>query len=129
MSSSLLLDTSAVISHLRPNDSVTEKLTAADFLFLPVIALGELLHGAYRLSFPERQLQKIRTFLRAVTVLGVSTLTAEHFGKISAELSVTGQMIPANDIWIAALAREYQLPVATHDVHFTRVDGISVLRW
>ena len=129
MSSSLLLDTSAVISHLRLNDSVTERLTAADFLFLPVIALGELLHGAYRLPFPERQLQKIRTFLRAVTVLGVSTLTAEHFGKISAELSVTGQTIPVNDIWIAALAREYQLPVATHDAHFSRVDGISVLRW
>jgi len=129
MSSDLLLDTSAVISHLRLNDAVTEKLTAADFLFLPVIALGELLHGAYRLPFPERQLQKIRTFLQAVTVLGVSTLTAEHFGKISAELSVAGQMIPVNDIWIAALAREYQLPVATHDAHFSRVDGISVIFW
>lgn len=129
MSSSILLDTSAVISHLRLNESVTEKLTAADFLFLPVVALGELLHGAYRLPFPERQLQKIKTFLKAVTVLGVSSLTAEHFGKISAELSVAGQMIPVNDIWIAALAREYQLPIATHDAHFTRVDGLDVLRW
>lgn len=129
MSSSILLDTSAVISHLRLNSSVTAKLEAAEFLFLPVIALGELLHGAYRLPFPERQLQKIKTFLQAVTVVGLSALSAEHFGKISAELSITGQMIPVNDIWIAALAREHHLPIATQDSHFERVDGISVLKW
>lgn len=62
-------------------------------------------------------------------MLGISTIRAEHFGRISAELSTAGQGILVNDIWIAALAREHQLPLATHDAHFNRVDGIRILQW
>ena len=129
MSGSLLLDTSAVIPHLRRDESVTKQMEAADRLYLPAVVLGELFHGAYRLPFPERQIEKIRTFLRAVTVLGIGITTAQHFGQISAELSVSGKSIPANDVWVAALAREHQLPVVTEDEHFDRVPGITVLSW
>jgi predicted nucleic acid-binding protein len=93
------------------------------------VVLGKLLCGAYRLPFPERQLEKIHTFLRAVTVLGIGTTTADQFGRINAELSGLGRNIPTNDVWVAALGREHQLPVATLDDHFSRVSGLTVVRW
>jgi tRNA(fMet)-specific endonuclease VapC len=129
MTDSLLLDTSVVISHLRRSALVTEKLKAADFLYLPIIALGELFHGACVLPFPERQREKINRFLGAVTILGLTHTTAENFGQISAELRAVGKPIPTNDIWIAALAREHRLPLAAHDEHFDRVSNITVLQW
>jgi predicted nucleic acid-binding protein len=118
-----------VISHLRQNKAISERLKAADFLYLPVIALGELLYGAYVLPFPERQMEKIKRFLEAVTILGVTHKTAEIFGQVSAELRKAGDMIPTNDIWIAALAQEHGLSLAAQDVHFDRVQTINVLQW
>jgi tRNA(fMet)-specific endonuclease VapC len=129
MSSSLLLDTSAIIPHLRSDAAVTEKLNAADFLYTPVVVVGELYHGAYRLAFPQRQLEKINMFLKTVIVLGISLVTADQFGQISARLKTLGNNIPTNDVWVAALAREHQLPLAARDDHFERVEGITLVEW
>lgn len=129
MSSGILLDTTIVIQHLRLDQAVSDQLLSAESLYLPIIVLGELLHGAYRIPFPERQLEKIAIFMRAVTVLGITTATADQFGQISAELSTSGQPIPTNDVWIAAVAREHQLPLATQDAHFERVSGLKLLSW
>lgn len=129
MSSGILLDTTIVIQHLRRDQAVSDHLLTAEALYLPIIVLGELLHGAYRIPFPERQLEKIATFMRAVTVLGITTATADQLGQISAELSTSGQPIPTNDVWIAAVAREHQLPLAAQDAHFARVAGLQLLTW
>ena len=62
-------------------------------------------------------------------VLLPDELTAEVYGQIKAELAQAGTPIPDNDLWIAALAREYQLPLATKDRHFALVPGLSTLAW
>ena len=129
MSRELLLDTSAVIPHLRRNEAVTDLLAGADYLYLPIVVLGELYHGAHRLPFPGKQLEKIQMFLRAVTLLGLGTSTAEQFGQISAQLSSEGRSIPTNDVWVAATAREHGLPLVAEDEHFSRVPGINVVHW
>jgi predicted nucleic acid-binding protein len=36
---------------------------------------------------------------------------------------------PDNDIWIAAVARQYDLPLVTRDGHFTVVPQLRVLAW
>jgi predicted nucleic acid-binding protein len=37
--------------------------------------------------------------------------------------------IPANDAWIAALARQPRMPIVTRDIHFDRVKNIGRLAW
>jgi tRNA(fMet)-specific endonuclease VapC len=64
-----------------------------------------------------------------VIVLSPGLATAEHYGRIRATLSNAGTPIPENDIWIAAIAQENQLPVATRDQHFDQVTGLKVLKW
>jgi predicted nucleic acid-binding protein len=50
--------------------------------------------------------------------------TAHHGGRINAQLHKAGKTIPQNDIWIAAVALEHNLPVATRDEHFEYVEGL-----
>ena len=38
-----------------------------------------------------------------------------------------GQRIPTNDIWIAATAIEYDLPLLSTDIHFKRIDSLSLI--
>lgn len=123
------LDTSVVIRHFRRDPPVTAQMDAADALFLPAVALGELYHGAFRGRQREKELRWIEELLPAVTVLGITAKTAEIFGQIGAELALAGTPIPTNDVWVAALAREHGLPVAADDAHFDRVRGLTVLRW
>ena len=125
----VLLDSSVVIRHFRRDQSVTAQMDAAEALFLPAVVLGELYHGAFRARQREKELRSIQELLPAVTVLGVTATTAELFGQIGAELALAGTPIPTNDVWVAALAREHGLPVATDDGHFDKVRGLTLLRW
>lgn len=55
--------------------------------------------------------------------------TAEHYGDLKAELARLGKPIPDNDLWVAAMARQYDLPLATRDAHFAQVPGLQTLAW
>jgi predicted nucleic acid-binding protein len=45
------------------------------------------------------------------------------------ELKLAGHPIPENDIWIAALARQHNLPVVSRDLHFRWVEGLKTIAW
>jgi predicted nucleic acid-binding protein len=40
-----------------------------------------------------------------------------------------GTPLPANDVWIAAIARQHDLPILTRDDHFDAVAGLTRLSW
>lgn len=126
---SLLLDTSVVVKHFRDATVMAGKLAGYEYLFLPQQALGELYYGAYRSGRPERHLAQIEEFLIAVDVLTPDKETSSLYGKIAMALALAGTPIPQNDIWIAALALQTGLPLATSDNHFDRVSGLRVLKW
>jgi tRNA(fMet)-specific endonuclease VapC len=64
-----------------------------------------------------------------VDVLLPDKSTPEIYGRISAQLSQLGTPIPQNDIWIAAIALQSNLPLATADLHIQNVTGLAVLMW
>jgi len=47
--------------------------------------------------------------------------------EIRRNLEIQNAIIPENDLWIAASAKEHDLPLLTSDDHFKRVAGIPVL--
>ena len=73
-------------------------------------------------------LARIERFLDAVVLLAPDKETALFYGQIAAELAQAGTPIPQNDVWIAALARQTGLTLAT-DEHFDRVRNLAVIRW
>jgi tRNA(fMet)-specific endonuclease VapC len=128
-SKGVLLDTSVVVRHFRDGAALTSHFSAFEELYLPQTVLAELYAGAYRSSQTEKNLQQIERFLEAVDVLLTDDATPEIYGRFSAQLAQAGTPIPQNDIWIAAIALQSGLPLATYDSHFTRVAGLQILLW
>ncbi len=96
---------------------------------MPSAVLGELYYGARKSGRPARNLSKIDEFAASVAVLACDAVTAQHYGQIKDRLRTMGRPIPDNDIWIAAVAMQYGLPLATRDEHFKEVDGLVVESW
>jgi tRNA(fMet)-specific endonuclease VapC len=128
-SGDVLLDTSVVIPYLKGDRAVGAQVKASSSLYLPQTVLGELYCGAHLSQNPGKHLANIQAFLAAVAVLSPGVATAEHYGRLRAQLAKAGTPIPENDIWIAALALEHQLPLAARDAHFDLVRGLQVLKW
>ena len=125
----VFLDTSVIIPYLRGDPALRANFLASPTLYVPLTVFGELLCGANLSQNPAKNLAQIQNFLGAAIVLPPSVATAEHYGRIRAQLAQAGTPIPENDIWIAALALEHKLPLAARDVHFDHVNGLQVLKW
>lgn len=129
MAQGILLDSSVVIPHLRGHLDLAAQVAPTEPLFLPLTALGELYKGVFKSSQPQKNQLLLETFLQTVAVLHPDTTTALHYAQISADLERKGTPIPENDVWIAAVALECTMPLATRDAHFSHVTGLQLLHW
>jgi tRNA(fMet)-specific endonuclease VapC len=125
----VLLDSSVVIPYFKRDAAIRQQIQGCSALYLPTTVLGELYCGANLSINPTKVLAEIQNLLIAMVLLPIGAITAEHYGQIRAALAKSGTPIPENDIWIAATAQEYQLPVATRDEHFGRISGLQILKW
>jgi tRNA(fMet)-specific endonuclease VapC len=125
----VVLDTSVVVAHLRGIQPVTLKLEQFDTLFLPIVALGELLCGIRKSARAQENLAVLQNWLRTATLLSLTEATADNYATIKNELAQAGTPIPENDVWIAAHAMEHGLSLAARDEHFQRITGLTLLDW
>lgn len=91
--------------------------------------VGELEKGIARANDPTKERARVNSFLQHIAVLIPDVATATAYGQICAELEFKGQRIPENDIWIAAVARECNMVLATGDGHYCCVTGLKVCHW
>ena len=130
MTGRYLFDTNAIIALFAHEQTVLDRLAAANAVFIPVVALGELYYGARRSGRVEQNLGRIDEFAAAATLLDCNQVTARRFGDIKNGLRAKGRPIPENDIWISAVGMQHDLTVATRDHdHFSRVSGLRLEVW
>ena len=129
MGRALILETSFFIDlereHLRGTQrgavEFLERLDDAR-LYLPAIVAGELAAGV---SMANRE--RWEAFLAPFFLLPVTPDVAWEYGRTYRHLRGIGQLIGANDIWIAATALANSMPVVTRNVdHFRRVPHLQV---
>ena len=129
MGRSLILDTSFLIDlereHVRGSTTgavqFLERLESAR-LYLPAIVAGELAAGASMANRPRWE-----AFLAPFFLLPVTPDVAWEYGRADRHLRGVGQLIGANDLWIAATALAHGMPVVTRNVdHFRRVPHLEV---
>jgi predicted nucleic acid-binding protein len=123
----VLLDTSAYSALKRGVDAVIRRVTRAETVFLSAVVAGELLSGFRQGLRLRKNLAELDAFIDNphVTVVPVSLVTADRFGRIAAALRAKGRPIPTNDIWIAAHAMETGADLLSFDAHFVEVDGLA----
>ncbi len=91
-------------------------------LYLPFTAAGEMAAGT---SMRDRA--KWEAFLAPLYVLASSVEVSWHYGRAYRHLRDNGTLIGTNDLWIAATALAYDMPVVTRNVeHFRRVPELDV---
>ncbi len=129
MSGRYLLDTNIIIALFADEKDVKENLATAEEVFLPSIAIGELCYGARKSGKPRENLESVDELAAASVVLGCDTETARQYGDAKNKLRLKGQPLPENDIWIAALALQHNLTLATRDRHFEVVEGLNTTIW
>lgn len=129
MNGKVLLDTNAVIAIFADDASVLAIASQAAECFLPSIVLGELLYGAQHSSNVRKNLARIDAFCKTVPVLSCDETTAAEYGRIKNQLRTKGRPIPENDIWISAVAAQYQLGLLSNNEHFDHVDGLDRQSW
>ena len=127
--SRFVLDTNIVTAFFKKETVIGEAILHAERVYLPITVLGELRFGAHKSSHSEKHLERIAHFLALVELISITQQTADIYGRVKADLETRGRPIPDNDLWIAAAALEYGLPLASRDKHFERVPKLSVLPW
>ena len=128
MSGSYLLDTNIVIAFYEGEPKLVKKIAGSE-IYLPYVVIGELRCGAEKSGRKSSNQKQIDALVEQVTVLPGSATTAKHYGVIKSQLKKKGRPIPENDIWIAAIAKEYDLILVTRDDHFSHIEGIKQEAW
>lgn len=129
MSGRFLLDTNIVIAIFAKEAVVEARLASATEVFIPIIVLGELYYGACKSVRVSENVEKIDEFAAINSILVCNTGTAREYGQIKNGLRAKGRPIPENDIWIAAIARQYSLTLITRDAHFGEVNDLAIEAW
>ena len=124
-----LLDTNAIIALQRQDRARMALLLSASDVFLPVTDVGELYFGAYKSQRVEENRKNVANFIINRTILNINADSAEIYGQIKQHLRKKGRPIPENDIWIAALAIQYNLALITKDAHFSEIQYLTTQSW
>ena len=121
-----LLDTNVVIALFAGEPAIVESVQRQAAVFLCAPVLGELRYGAQASARVESNLARLDEFAQALIVLPCDAQTAASYGEVKFGLRKKGRPIPENDVWIAAIARQYGLALLTRDGHFREIDGLRV---
>lgn len=98
---------------------------AEAYAYLPIIAYGEYAEGFSSLSDPA-----FVSVVESYEIIEVNRSIADRYAALTRELRAQGQLIGANDLWIAATALDKDWPLVTRNLeHFARVEGIRLMSY
>src|SRR5687768_8804134 len=116
----------------RSSQMVMKRLRAVPVtdVCISVITKSELLYGVEMSPHRMQDATALQAFLPHVDVLEFPDDAATHYAQIRADLKKRGEMIGANDLFIAAHARSLGLRLVTNNTaEFGRVKGLTVENW
>lgn len=97
---------------------------------MSVVTFGELRFGAEKSRLRDQNFALLHELTTALPVLPLPARAADAYGAIRADLTRRGELIGANDLWIAAHARAAGLTLVTNNEReFRRVPGLAVENW
>jgi tRNA(fMet)-specific endonuclease VapC len=120
----MILDTNALSAWADGNPACYSAFAEASRLVVPTIVLGEYCYGIRQSRLRKRYEEWLAQNLRFAEVQPVSFETASHYANLRIHLKSKGTPIPANDLWIAALAVEIKLPLLSNDSHFDHIPDL-----
>lgn len=127
-----LLDTDTIIYWLKGNERIEEKAVSVGLenIRFSIISKAELYFGAHNSKLIKKNIKNVQKVSATLAMVHFDDSAAENFGKIKADLSKSGNIIPDADIMIAAIARINDLILVTNNtLHFKRIPGLKIENW
>lgn len=124
----LLVDTSVVVHAFRGHEDVRLNIASASTLYLSIVSYGELLYGAEKSAQPAMRHLQLDAFEAACVLLPVDKEVAGCYHRLRLMTEKRGKPLPANDLWIAATAIAYSLPLYSEDHHFEDLSGLELVK-
>lgn len=125
----MILDTNALSAFADGDVALGDILGRQSRAALPVIVLGEFRYGIAGSRHRKTYESWLRAQLARFEVLTVTDHTSVVYAGLRVALKHSGQPIPANDAWIAALALQHAMPVLSRDQHFDVVPRLVRASW
>jgi tRNA(fMet)-specific endonuclease VapC len=128
-----MLDTNICIyiRRKRPKEAMERfrKLKRGDAV-ISAITLGEMYLGIEKSNERDRMHDALLDLTTLIPVVAVDASVARSYGSLRAALERRGEMIGANDLWIAAHALSIRVTLVTNNrKEFDRVRGLTVENW
>jgi len=123
----ILLDTNRYKDFCLGEETIGVVLRQAEEVYLPFVTLAELRAG-FACGTKTRANEGVLTrFLNRsrVRTLYPDEETTHHYANLFRQLRQQGTPIPTNDLWLAALAVQHDLLLASRDRHFEHLPQIS----
>ena len=99
-------------------------------MVLSVVSYGELRLGAEKSDRRKAALSELDIFTLAIPVLPMDRQVAEIYAKIRLDLQQRGQIIGANDLWIASHCLQLGLTLVTNNEReFSRIPNLTIENW
>lgn len=129
MTPKLALDANAYRALDDGNAKLGDLIRSVAQVGVPITVLGELYYGIFLGEKQDRNLSNLTRFLASprVELLHIDEITAKLFGEIAMQLRQSGRPIQQDDMWIAALCKQYGYALATTDKDFSAVTGLELV--
>ena len=123
-----LMDANVIVRDLNGDRELINELSKISSLCTCTVVLGELMYGAAKSAHVVQNKQNAKSFCSRYPLLGVSNIVAEFYGEIKKDLLSHGNVMPENDMWIAATALANDMTVITQDRHFEHIQNLMVIK-
>jgi len=122
------------VGFLRNNNDAVSKIKSLlvknEEVWTSAINVHELVEGANLSDNTIKNMEKVDELLQTITILPFDRKCAVISGKISAKKEVLIKPIGQNDIFIAAVAINYNLNLVTRNKkHFETIENIEIEEW
>ena len=122
-----MLDTDSCIYLINRKPGMKPRAALHDCC-ISAIVLGELEYGILKSQRPEKNRERLLSFLGSIAVLPVGEAESAAYAEI--RVALASQLIGRNDMWIAAHALALDLPLVTNNMReFSRVPGLTTDSW
>lgn len=125
----MILDTNALSAIADGDEAIGQALAHAGEIAVPAIVLGGYRYGIRGSRSRARCERWLDELIEGRRVLDADLRTTVFYAEIREALNRRGRLIPANDAWIAALARQHGMPVVSRDRHFYFVPKLKRASW
>jgi tRNA(fMet)-specific endonuclease VapC len=129
----MMLDTNICIYIIKNKpQSVKQKFQEFSIgeLCISTITVSELMYGAFKSQFIEKNLKAIESFLMPFEIVDYDYMASVEYGKIRADLERKGTVIGNMDMQIAGHALALDLILVTNNIkEFERVLDLKLDNW